>query len=135
MTTTKMTTHELWELAVTLRGFDYFGDGITRLEFAAETDEDGEGRAWFGLTPMSMFDDDTWLLGYYGGGSTVAVDLTDDEDEDDRAEKIVSAIRVLLEIKEENPNPEDDIVYVDADGALAWLKQKEKNATNQTDEG
>lgn len=123
MTTTKMTTRELWDMAVRLRATDWFADGCTRLDFAAADRDRPEG--WWGLTPVSMFDDDTWLIGYYGGGSTVAVDLSDEADEDDRADKIVCAIRRMLDIKEENPFPEDDVVFVDTTHASLWLEEHE----------
>lgn len=108
-----MTIPELWQLAKKLQDGDWFGDSRT-LSFGERPDGNNDASAWWGTLPVSHFDDDTWLVGYFGGGNTVAVDITDDPSEEEAAERFVEAVRGVLGTGE-NPDEEADTVYVDCD--------------------
>jgi hypothetical protein len=125
-----MTIPELWRLARRLQEGGHFNKdahGNSRsLDFGEREDGPDDASSWWGTLPVSHFDDDTWLVGYFGGGNTVAVDISDDPTEDEKEERFVEAVRGLLDV-EKHPDYE---VYVDADHIPAkYFVNLEKNFT------
>lgn len=113
-----MTIPELWRLARRLQEGGYFDKDAhgnqKSLDFGECPDGPNDASSWWGTLPVSHFDDDTWLVGYFGGGNTIAVDISDDPTEEEKEARFVEAVRGLFGIGE-NPTVEDDTVYVDAD--------------------
>lgn len=112
-----MTVPELWRLARRMQDDDWFCFSSLNderiLSFGERPDGENDASAWWGTLPISHFNDDTWLVGYFGGGNTVAVDITDDPTEAEKEARFVEAVRGALGIELENPTKEDDTVYVD----------------------
>lgn len=111
-----MTLTELWRLARRMQNDGWFFGGAfgdsDPLCFGEEPDGDDDAKSWWGMLPVSHFDDDTWLVGHFGGGNTIAVEITDLENETDKEELFVEAVRKAIEAGN-GPQEEGDVVYVD----------------------
>lgn len=113
-----MTIPELWRLARRLQEGGYFDKDAQgnqkSLDFGEQEDGPDDASSWWGMLPVAHFDDDTWLVGHFGGGDTIAVEITDLGDESEKEAKLVEMVREVLHTAE-NPDREADTVYVDVD--------------------